>query len=127
MQMDDINTYLAYREHLNNLVRMAMDPSPLPPVGSYDIYGYTQKYGRPDQSRGQHLTDEFKLPQHITFSNESIYSNPSQQGGTWKKEGDKWHFYASPYNVKMIGADNLINYFNNVERDSILHLPPLRY
>jgi len=28
----------------------------------YDMAGYVAKYGKPDQSKGQHLTDEFKLP-----------------------------------------------------------------
>ena len=36
----------------------------------YDMAGYIAKYGQPDQSKGQHLTDEFKMPSHISFSNE---------------------------------------------------------
>jgi hypothetical protein len=51
----------------------------------YDIRSYVEKYGWPDRSKGQHLTDEFKLPYHITFSSESIYSKPGQEGGLWKK------------------------------------------
>lgn len=31
--------------------------------------------------KGQHFTDEFKLPGHPTFSNESKYSNSKTLGG----------------------------------------------
>lgn len=104
----------------------------------YDMQGYIAKYGQPDQSGGQHLPDEFKMPRHITFSTESKYSKPGQEGGIWSyqdKEGNPieenqkdgiWHFYASPFNVQMHGIDKLTNYFNNVEKDSVLHLPPMR-
>ncbi|MDP1774257.1 MAG: hypothetical protein Q8L15_18470 [Methylobacter sp.] len=46
-----------------------MSGAPMPTQDSpdYDIKGYVEKYGEPDQSKGQHLTDEFKLPNHITF------------------------------------------------------------
>jgi hypothetical protein len=30
-----------------------------------------------------HFTDEFKKPNHITFSTESKYSTPENTGGTW--------------------------------------------
>jgi len=89
----------------------------------YDLGGYIEKYGVPDQSQGQHLTDEFKLPHHITFSSESKYSTPETPGGEWKKENNKWHFYASDYNVKVHGEKGLQDYFNNSEKNSVLHLP----
>ena len=85
----------------------------------YDMEGYIKKYGQPDQSKGQHLTDEFKNPGHITFSKESKYSKPGQEGGEWKyldgngrpmeekAPGGQWHFYASPYNISQHSAQEL--------------------
>jgi hypothetical protein len=89
----------------------------------YDYEGYVKKYGEPDQSKGQHLTDEFKLPNHITFSRESIYSTPEKQGGEWKKLDGKWHFFASPYNLTVHSPERLQRYFQEREKDAVLHLP----
>lgn len=90
----------------------------------YDMQGYIDKYGIPDQSKGQHLTDEFKLPHHITFSDESIYSSGETPGGKWQMGPDKtWHFYASPFNLQQHSADELQKYFRTREPDSVLHLP----
>jgi hypothetical protein len=67
----------------------------------YDMGGYIKKYGKPDQSKGQHLTDEFKNPSHLTFSTDSKYSKPGQEGGVWKSEGkDHWSFAPSEFNLK---------------------------
>lgn len=85
--------------------------------------GYIAKYGKPDQSKGQHLTDEFKLPNHITFSTESKYNTPEATGGEWKQIKGKWHFFASPYNVKQHGAEKMQQYFKSYEPDAMLHLP----
>jgi hypothetical protein len=55
---------------------------------NYDYRGFFKKYGPVRLSEGQHLTDEFKLPSHPTFSNESVYA--AGQGapfaGSWKGE-----------------------------------------
>ena len=43
----------------------------------------------------QHFTDEFKLPTHPTFSDESIYSNETTKGGHWngdKFQPSEWNF-----------------------------------
>ena len=92
-------------------------------MGDYDYSGYSRKYGKPDQSKGQHLTDEFKLPNHITFSTDSKYSTAEKHGGEWKEEGGKWHFYASPFNLKQHSESELKEYFKTHEKDSVLHLP----
>lgn len=91
----------------------------------YNLLGYIQKYGNPDTSNGQHLTDEFKLPNHITFSDQSIYSRPEMQGGSWKQGGnDKWLFNPSDFNLKQHSAKDLINYFKKYERKgTIVQLP----
>ena len=51
------------------------------PESDYVYDGYVEKYGVPDQSKGQHLTDEFKLPNHITFSKGSKNSTKDKQIG----------------------------------------------
>lgn len=93
----------------------------------YDYQGYTAKYGEPDQSKGQHLTDEFKLPQHITFSDESVYSNKQTPGGRWQKEkGDPeydWSYTPSAYVLKNHSPEELKQYFQKYEKRSKLNLP----
>lgn len=51
----------------------------------YDLRGYWKKYGtlNPIASNG-HLTDEFKLPNHRTFSNESRYFNGQPWAVDWQ-------------------------------------------
>ena len=51
----------------------------------YDLRGYWKKYGtlNPTASNG-HLTDEFKLPNHRTFSNESRYFNGQPWAVDWQ-------------------------------------------
>ena len=84
-----------------------------PPPQDYDYAGYEKKYGPPDMSGGKHLTDEFKLPNHITFSDESVYSGKNgEQGGRWRKlEGDHWEFTPGPSNLKHHSVKELQEYF----------------
>ena len=89
----------------------------------YDLAGYIKKYGIPDQSKGQHLTDEFKLPHHITFSTDSKYSNNETPGGVWKQIEGKWHYAPSDYVLSQHPAEELLNYFKTREPDSVLDLP----
>lgn len=67
----------------------------------YDYRGFFAKYGAPLLGSGQHLTDEYKLPSHPTFSDESVYFNTITKpfAGTWKKEGDRFTFV--PFNPKI--------------------------
>jgi hypothetical protein len=90
----------------------------------YDMAGYVKKYGIPDQSGGKHLTDEFKLPHHMTFSTDSQYSGGEAIGGNWKQDANKkWHFFASEFNLSQHSPEELQNYFKTYEKDSVLHLP----
>jgi hypothetical protein len=83
----------------------------------YDFLGYVKKYGIPDQSKGQHLTDEYKLPNHITFSDQSRYSAPDMQGGTWQSGGQNlWNFMPSEFNLQQHPIQQLLDYFKNKER-----------
>jgi hypothetical protein len=60
----------------------------------YDYRGFFSKYGPAILGSGQHLTDEFKLPSHKTFSNESSYYNEQTKpfAGRWEKKGDRFVF-----------------------------------
>jgi hypothetical protein len=77
---------------LSGLAKLNPDPDML--LHSYDYLKYYNKYARGREEehiqefmRGdQHFTDEFKLPTHPTFSDESIYSNETTKGGHWKGE-----------------------------------------
>ena len=57
----------------------------------YDLKGAYLAQLNPD-SRG-HLDDEFKLPNHPTFSTGSKYSTPEHMGGEWSKNPQGGWFY----------------------------------
>ena len=77
-----------YRRYVASL------PKPLQNESDYDLQGYWLKYGQHEepQKLGQHMTDEFKKPNHVTFSNESIYHNEHDGLGA-KHQGGKWYDY----------------------------------
>lgn len=90
--------------------------------GGYDYFSYASKYGVPDQSKGQHLSDEYKLPSHVTFSDESIYSTPEKQGGHWTElSPGHWDYKPSKYVLENHSREELENLFNTdyaIERDN---------
>lgn len=92
----------SYWEQLANAERMTADPRE-----QYDYVGYFNKYGSlsPDNTTTGHYTDEFKLPGHPTFSDESIYSNPRTPGGHWHNDQ---HYEFSDYTFKH--SDATLNY-----------------
>lgn len=93
--------------------------APLPTIDNpdYDMQGYIASHGVPDQSKGQHLTDEFKLPNHITFSNQSQYNSDKVNGGTWQEAGNgNYVFTPSKHNLKLYTPDDYANYFSKYER-----------
>ena len=105
--------------NIDTINNQAVLPYYDPNKTDYDYEGYVGAYGIPDQSKGQHLTDEFKLPNHITFSTGSRYSNPQMQGGKWTGIGgnsNQWQFEPSALNLKNHSLTDLIDYFNNYER-----------
>jgi hypothetical protein len=107
---------------------LASLPSRLNESNDYDLKGYFDKYGPVKIQGEQHLTNEFKKPNHVTFSNESIYNNPEHQGGEWRKaKDDKWEFVASPWNIKNVGINSLQTYFKQNEPNSHLILPPVSH
>jgi hypothetical protein len=124
MQQD--KTKMDMSNENNGYVKWAASlPKRLQETNDYDLKGYFDKYGPVSVTGDQHLTDEFKKPNHVTFSNESIYNSPDHQGGEWRQGTDKkWEFIASPWNIKNVGVDSLQTYFKENEPQSKLTLPP---
>jgi hypothetical protein len=120
-------TVLNHNDTVQALGGNGINGAPLPTKQSpdYNTQGYVDKYGQPDQSKGQHLTDEFKLPNHPTFSTDSQYSNDKVQGGVWQQAGsDKWVFTPSDFNLKMNSPESLAEYFRTSERKgTFVNLP----
>lgn len=56
----------------------------------YDYRGWFLKNGAQLKAKGEHFNDEFKKPNHPSFSTESKYSKlgTAMQGGVW--QGDKF-------------------------------------
>lgn len=84
----------------------------------YDVQGYWLS-GAANDPRG-HGSDEFKKPNHPTFSVDSKYSTPQLPGGIWTDKG----FIAHPSNFIHQTPDDLKAYFKQVEPGSLLYLPP---
>jgi len=86
----------------------------------YDMMGSIVKYGMPQA--GIHGSDEFKLPGHITFSDESKGSvaGPVRpgipQGGHWGREiPGQETFTPSAFNLTQHPIDQLEKYFKKAE------------
>jgi len=92
----------------------------------YDMRGYWLKYaGAQSNQPNGHFTDEFKKPNHPTFSTESKYSGQDNYiGGKWQENKDgSWAFTPSSTTIKMWGKDKLIKYWDKVEPGNKLNLP----
>jgi hypothetical protein len=89
----------------------------------YDLRG-AFKAGVTADARG-HLTDEWKKPNHPTFSDESIYNGKDgNEGGKWiQAPNGQWAYKASTTNLKFRSPDALRQYFQRVEPNSKLMLP----
>lgn len=94
-------------------------------TGDYNLHDAWLSGMQPN-ARG-HLPDTFKMPNHITYSDESVYSKAKGAPPPGRWDGDDktgWTFFASPTNVQNAGGvDKLQEYFKNKEPDSLLVLP----
>ncbi len=95
----------------------------LTPTDDYDLRGAYDAGTQPDQ-RG-HLPDTFKLPNHITFSDESQFNGKDgNEGGHWEQDSQgKWSFTPGPTNLKNHTVEELQDYFKKYEPDATLNLP----
>lgn len=115
--MSDYDTPLTAEQALKYRAWKAALPHDLQNSSDYDLQGaYLDNM---QKSSNDHMGDKFKKPNHMTFSNQSIYSNPQQQGGEWTDNT----FWASPYNLQQHSAIDLADYFKRVEPDGSVVLP----
>ena len=88
------------------------------PIGALKHFINPEKY---------HATDEYKKPNHITFSDESKYSNQEHKGGHWEKQNNgTWTFTPSSWNIKNAeGYDKLQDWWSQNEgKSGNILLPP---
>lgn len=90
----------------------------------YDLRGQYKDSGGVDIEPG-HGTDRYKKPNHPTFSNESVYhGTDGHEGGAWAEENGKHNYTPSRTNLEMRSPAELQKYFDEVEPDIELKLPP---
>jgi hypothetical protein len=95
---------------------------------SKDLYDYDMRgdwlQGANRDERG-HGTDTFKKPNHPTFSIGSKYHGvDGNEGGQWGKRDDgSWTFTPGATNLKNFSADEMQDYFKQVEPGNKLILP----
>ena len=101
-------------------------PGELSNDSDYDLRGLFKNNPNQAPSSNLHFPDTYKRPNHITFSDQSIYHNPKGGvvGGHWGVENGKDFFQASPLNVKNAGGEEgLKRYFQKYEPTITLKLP----
>jgi hypothetical protein len=87
----------------------------------YDLKGLWKENPNQKPSENLHFPDTYKLSNHPTFSNQSIYHSKETPGGYWKQGNFGYIFMPSEHNISNIGGiNNLQQYFNNVEPDAQL-------
>ena len=105
-------------------------PRELQNESDYDLRGAFLASAKTDGRL--HMTDRFKKPNHMTFSDGSQYSNPQMQGGRWLESGipnpstpgqSAFAFWASPQNLREHSASALGGYFNEYEQGNVPVLP----
>lgn len=90
----------------------------------YDMRGFW-KSGQDFAANG-HAGDQFKKPNHPTFSTYSQYNGvDGNQGGTWGggQNGQPWTFTPSATNLQAHDVGDLQRYFNEVESGNRLIIP----
>lgn len=107
---------------------MEVNPKAQGDMADYDVRGAWKAGKIPASGHGP---DDWKKPNHPTFSDESIYHGPATPGGKWVQlepeskahPAGVWKFQASPYNLHYRDATALQDYFNRVEAGNTLALP----
>ena len=80
----------------------------------YDLQGWYKANG-PQNLTGAHLTDQYKKPNHPTFSDQSMYHGVNgMQGGQWNQKMDGSYTF-TPGSTNVYSKDELQDYFKKVE------------
>jgi hypothetical protein len=97
--------------------------NPAADVYDYDMRGFW-KSGAQFAPNG-HGGDEFKKPNHPTFSTFSnLHGVDGNQGGTWTGDGQSGTFTPGATNLQFHGPGDLQQYFQQTEPNHQLILPP---
>lgn len=101
---------------------------PVEATPDYDMKSYFESIKSNVPGEGTHFPDDFKTPEHATFSQMSNQHVPViKQGGQWLEDSsvaNGWKFKPSQLNIdNMGGRENLQKYFNHVESPEALDLP----
>src|SRR5215472_17983591 len=93
-------------------------PAPFP-AGEIDDYDFAaaKAAGVEPDDRG-HWPDTYKRPNHITFSDESIFNDGG--AGHWENIDNHWYFTPGPTNLKNYSMEHLRRYFKQFEPDVTL-------
>lgn len=83
---------------------------------TYDLRGAWKAGEAPDKAG--HLTDRYKKPSHITFSDESMYHGGIWRGGSW---GEK-SFEPGPVNLQFYTPEQLQQHFQEQDPEFKLEL-----
>lgn len=118
-----METMEGFNQYLSDTGRMSDD---------YDYEGFyndkgaflqwlTEEIKNPGKA---HFTDKYKRPNHLTFSEESVYSGQDDVvGGKWSNRQGKFTYTPSMYNINQNGGvDKYIEKFNRYEPDTRLDL-----
>ena len=82
----------------------------------YDMEGALAAGVKPDKYG--HMPDTYKLPNHMTFSEGSIYSTPEHLGGKWLPGNDgSWTFWPTQFNMSQHSLPEMQSYFSRVEQN----------
>jgi hypothetical protein len=92
-------------------------------VYDYDLRGWWAQNQGAALSGGGHLTDQFKKPNHPTFSDQSQYHGVNgMQGGQWQTQPNgSYSFTPGPTNL--YSAPDMQDYFSRVEKGNTLNMP----
>lgn len=97
-------------------------PKDLQNDSDYDLRGAFKDGLKADKR--EHFNDKYKLPNHMTFSDQSMYSSPENTGGSWREAPDgSFQFWASPANLLHHSPQELIKYFDKYEKGNTLIFP----
>ena len=118
------NTKLTPQEEVLFREYVAKHPDKINPNDAYDydVKGAWKALiaGDIEHDERGHLTDQFKKPNHPTFSGESMYDGvDGHVGGSWYNDGKGMSAYFAPLS-HLYNMEDLADYFNRVERDTNL-------
>ena len=70
-----------------------------------------------------HMADTYKLPNHITFSDQSVYhGRDGNEGGRWTQVDGRDVFTPGPTNLKHHSIQEMMDYFAHYEPGVILNV-----